>query len=624
MASLLERSMYPQMDSGGLTSGVDYFGSVGRGRNAALNLNRGPQTIASAETEVPQGTGFVPAPAETGFGGGGGESSGGMGDTGGQNAPFGRDQANTASFIGQGMQLLGGATQTPALGIAGGFLGAGAAASQGDFLPMGQLGLGLAGQSELAGNLGLVARGARAYGQYNDDSVNNAGVTAGLRAGAYDTAINANPMGRLANFGTTAATYFGGDMPTSLGQTIEFAPRGYQTFGNVGPIDAAQGQMVVERSQDPLGAYLAVQGQVMSQNQEAMQAAAYARAVAFNTDPLTEMGNMRSDAGSYGLPPPVVATPEPVASSGGGGYNSSAGLTNAGLSRGTPAPAANIQGTQLADFESSGGGGGGGDFGFADGFGGMDGFAGNTTEGSDFGGGYGGTSFAADGGLATSNGFMRPMPGITQKYMNGGPVQGGPMLSMGYADGGMMGQMGGKPTSSNVSRQVDAMLRDPRARQALLARPQQLMASGELTPDEVTTMGRVAEAALFSPELYPQLRQFVAAQGMNPLPATFDPTVIMRIMAIARGLQQETPAGQVPGMDQAQMRSPVPGEENGGYLQGPGSGRSDSIGTINDSTGSPVKVSNGEYVIPEHVVRAKGREFFDNLLRRYSDVPKGE
>jgi hypothetical protein len=29
-------------------------------------------------------------------------------------------------------------------------------------------------------------------------------------------------------------------------------------------------------------------------------------------------------------------------------------------------------------------------------------------------------------------------------------------------------------------------------------------------------------------------------------------------------------------------------------------------------------------VIPAHVVKAKGREFFDNLLRRYVDVPKGQ
>jgi hypothetical protein len=60
----------------------------------------------------------------------------------------------------------------------------------------------------------------------------------------------------------------------------------------------------------------------------------------------------------------------------------------------------------------------------------------------------------------------------------------------------------------------------------------------------------------------------------------------------------------------------------GGMIRGPGTGRSDSIGTVNESTGEPVRVANGEYIIPEHVVRAKGQEFFDNLLRRYADVPK--
>lgn len=240
-------------------------------------------------------------------------------------------------------------------------------------------------------------------------------------------------------------------------------------------------------------------------------------------------------------------------------------------------------------------------------------------------GGFGSVGGWKDGGM------IGDTPGITQRYNNGGMVSGAPapnsgggsLLTMGFADGGMVG-MGGKPSPAMVQKRVDMILRDPEARQALLARPQQLMASGELTPDEVTTMARVAEASMFNPDLYPQLRQFVAEQGMTPLPAAYDPLVVTRILAIAKALQEETPAGQVPNTDQAQVQSPTPGEGNGGYLQGPGTGRSDSIGTVNETTGQPVKVANGEYVVPAHVVRAKGREFFDNLLRRYSDVPKGE
>lgn len=43
-------------------------------------------------------------------------------------------------------------------------------------------------------------------------------------------------------------------------------------------------------------------------------------------------------------------------------------------------------------------------------------------------------------------------------------------------------------------------------------------------------------------------------------------------------------------------------------VNGPGNGVSDEI---------PAMLSNGEYVIPEDVVRAKGEEFFDKLLEKY-------
>jgi len=33
----------------------------------------------------------------------------------------------------------------------------------------------------------------------------------------------------------------------------------------------------------------------------------------------------------------------------------------------------------------------------------------------------------------------------------------------------------------------------------------------------------------------------------------------------------------------------------------------------------PINAHEGEYVIPKHVVRAKGTEFFDKLLAQYSE-----
>jgi len=226
------------------------------------------------------------------------------------------------------------------------------------------------------------------------------------------------------------------------------------------------------------------------------------------------------------------------------------------------------------------------------------------------GGGIGAGEGLADGGL------IGDRPGITKRYADGGPL-----LAIGYADGGRIA-MGAVPSNASVNDRVNAILRNPKMRESIVARAQQLMDSGELTPEEVMTMGRVAEAAMYNPSLYPQLRQFVASQGMTPLPAAYDPSVVTKIIVVSRALQQSTPAGQVPPTTAASVSPPAPGMRQGGMIHGPGTGRSDSIGTINESTGEPVRVANGEYIIPEHVVRVKGREFFDNLLRRYADVPK--
>ena len=58
------------------------------------------------------------------------------------------------------------------------------------------------------------------------------------------------------------------------------------------------------------------------------------------------------------------------------------------------------------------------------------------------------------------------------------------------------------------------------------------------------------------------------------------------------------------------------GKANGGLIQGPGTGTSDSIPAAGPS-GQPLQVSNGEYIIPADVVAAKGKHFFDYLVGQY-------
>jgi hypothetical protein len=55
----------------------------------------------------------------------------------------------------------------------------------------------------------------------------------------------------------------------------------------------------------------------------------------------------------------------------------------------------------------------------------------------------------------------------------------------------------------------------------------------------------------------------------------------------------------------------------GGAIYGPGTGISDSVTAQNTDTGEPVKLSNGEFIIPADVVHKLGTKFFDNLIDKH-------
>lgn len=59
------------------------------------------------------------------------------------------------------------------------------------------------------------------------------------------------------------------------------------------------------------------------------------------------------------------------------------------------------------------------------------------------------------------------------------------------------------------------------------------------------------------------------------------------------------------------------GYANGGQIKGPGTGTSDSVPAVNKDTGGNIMLSNGEYIVPADVVRAKGVEFFDKLKQKH-------
>lgn len=70
--------------------------------------------------------------------------------------------------------------------------------------------------------------------------------------------------------------------------------------------------------------------------------------------------------------------------------------------------------------------------------------------------------------------------------------------------------------------------------------------------------------------------------------------------------------GQLAGMGMSAMKL-----ADGGKIDGPGTGTSDSVKAVNTDNSQPIRLSNGEYIVSADVVKAKGQEFFDKLQERY-------
>jgi hypothetical protein len=210
-----------------------------------------------------------------------------------------------------------------------------------------------------------------------------------------------------------------------------------------------------------------------------------------------------------------------------------------------------------------------------------------------------------------------------------------------YADGGMVGENGmpdmtglggGSGLAPQGEQKLTPQMIEMQIKEFLRSNPQQvaefkqvvsyLMQTGELTPDELNLAGQLALTALQNPDLYPNLRNFAIQQGLaeeDDLSPEYDQGLIFALLLAVRAIESETngSAGnalqaQAPAMNMADGGYVTAGDHaaDGGAIVGKGTGRSDSI---------PIRVSNGEYVIPAHIVKMKGKEFFDSMLDKYKD-----
>jgi hypothetical protein len=225
----------------------------------------------------------------------------------------------------------------------------------------------------------------------------------------------------------------------------------------------------------------------------------------------------------------------------------------------------------------------------------------------------------ADGGMVGAGG----MPDMTGM---GGGMGGGMPNMAGLGGGSGLSQQGAASpvTPQMIEMQINEFLRNnPQDVAELKQVVQYLIQTGELTADEMNLAGQLAMTALQNPDLYPNLRQFAIQQGLageNELSQEYDQGLIFALLLAIRAVQSEGGAtsgnalqAEPPMMSMADGGYVTMGEnaKDGGPVAGPGTSRSDSI---------PIRVSTGEYVIPAHIVKMKGKEFFDGMLEKYKDA----
>tara|TARA_R110000868_G_scaffold2031_4_gene15903 strand:+ start:8385 stop:9245 length:861 start_codon:yes stop_codon:yes gene_type:complete len=139
--------------------------------------------------------------------------------------------------------------------------------------------------------------------------------------------------------------------------------------------------------------------------------------------------------------------------------------------------------------------------------------------------------------------------------------------------------------------------------------------SGQLSMQDLNMAVQMAVAAAQNPALYPRLRSMAIQRGLaeeQDLPQQYDQGIVFALL-IAGAAVQRVAGGQSMAEPQA-PQAPVAQMAMGGKIPPGASPHGDNTGRMDDI---PIRVSGGEYVIPKHVVDAKGSDFFDQMLEKY-------
>lgn len=244
---------------------------------------------------------------------------------------------------------------------------------------------------------------------------------------------------------------------------------------------------------------------------------------------------------------------------------------------------------------------------------------------------------------------VNPMPGEVLSYQDGGMVQPAGVQAAGMPTTASM------PTGQPMNSQMIEMGINQTAAQnpELIARVragiEAGLQSGEINMEDLNMAIELAKTVAQNPAMYPQVRQFVIQKGLataEELPPEYDEAIVIALLIAAKAMATDVEFTDRPPLQPGQP-APIQDMRDGGELKkipegNPGLSKlPENVrnrmgymqdggilkGPSHDQGGIPVKVAGvnaaemegGEYVIPKHVVKAKGTEFFDRMLASYED-----
>ena len=214
----------------------------------------------------------------------------------------------------------------------------------------------------------------------------------------------------------------------------------------------------------------------------------------------------------------------------------------------------------------------------------------------------------------------------------------------GYADGGMVTpggqpQLGAPQTPGGVqapaapaapAQQIDPtqfqaelqkfIKQHPRQVQQIQEVVQAALQSGELSTEELNLAVQLAVAAAQNPSMYPKLRQMAIQKGLGTeqdIPPQYDQSLVFSLILAGQSMQAGG-AGITQGMEPtAPQGAPQQLRDGGGVIPRNHNPRDDAAEGRRDDV--KIAVSGGEYVIPAHIVRQKGTDFFDKMIGKDAD-----